>query len=357
MSMENVLAIANQAQQLRDFGQMLVSSGLLPQSIRTAEQAVVIVLKGNELGLPPMEALSSIVVIQGKPTVAPQLMLALIERSGQLQDMSCEVKPDAATCTMQRRGRSPVVRTFGAKEAQAMGLSGKDNYKKQPGVMYQWRAIAACARVAFPDVISGLYTPDEMGADVSITDDGAQVVAAPMLTMAAPTVVAPAPLPPAKPERTLEQKHAAADAKIEELGDELLMFGPDELDRFNSYADQELEDKAMLVRAMQARLEELRAMPPVELASKQQVTTIRLLCQEMEFKNDGERRAFVSWYFGISPALSTTKDLTKSQAGTFIDQFGIKGDNGHWYINPTVAEVQFARFMNWQAAQQEGAAA
>ena len=51
-----------------------------------------------------------------------------------------------------------------------MQLAGKDNYKKQAATMYKWRAIAACARAVFADVILGLYTPDEMGADVN--EDG-----------------------------------------------------------------------------------------------------------------------------------------------------------------------------------------
>ena len=42
--------------------------------------------------------------------------------------------------------------------------------------MYRWRAISACARVVFPDVITGIYTPDEMGAEVNL--DG-EVVAIP----------------------------------------------------------------------------------------------------------------------------------------------------------------------------------
>ena len=57
--------------------EMLVKSGFLPASIKTKEQAVAIILTGQELGLPPMLALRKINVIQGVPTVAPELMLAL----------------------------------------------------------------------------------------------------------------------------------------------------------------------------------------------------------------------------------------------------------------------------------------
>lgn len=147
--------------------QMLIKSNFLPKSIQTPEQALAIMLTGRELGIPTMAALNTINVIQQKPTISPQLMLALIERSGQLEDIQIESHADGVTCTMKRRGRSAHSETFGNKEAHAAGLLGKENYKKQPLVMFRWRAVASCARVVFPDVILGLYTPDEMGAEVT----------------------------------------------------------------------------------------------------------------------------------------------------------------------------------------------
>lgn len=151
---------------IRDQAAVLVKTGFLPVAIKTPEQAVAIIMTGRELGIPTMAALRSIDVIQGKPSVSPQLMLALIKRSGQLEDMKLETGADGATCTMKRKGNSAYTVTFGPKEAKALGLDGKDNYKKQAPTMYQWRAVAAAARAVFPDVILGLYTPDEMGADV-----------------------------------------------------------------------------------------------------------------------------------------------------------------------------------------------
>ena len=49
--------------------------------------------------------------------------------------------------------------------AAQLGLADKDNWRKQPKVMRKWRAVAACARVVFSDVITGLYTPEEMGIE------------------------------------------------------------------------------------------------------------------------------------------------------------------------------------------------
>lgn len=173
---------------MKETASMLVKTGFLPQAIKTPEQAIAIILTGRELGIGTMAALNTINVIQGKPTISPQLMLALIERSGQLENI--EIEPNDAQsirCTMKRKGRSAHTEFFGQAEAQALQLSGKDNYKKQAFTMYRWRAVAACARVVFPDVILGLYTPDEMGATV---DEDGEIVTPPkpsVTTFRAPT--------------------------------------------------------------------------------------------------------------------------------------------------------------------------
>jgi hypothetical protein len=171
---QNSLAVIGDSEWsvLQQQAKALVDSGFLPQSVNTPQKAVAIMMLGRELGIPPWAALSTINVIQGKPTVSPQLMLALINRSGQLANMECIAEPDKATVTMLRRGRVPHTETFTMKDAAALNLTGKDNYKKQPATMLKWRAVAACARVVFPDVILGLYTPEEMGAEVRVDDEG-----------------------------------------------------------------------------------------------------------------------------------------------------------------------------------------
>lgn len=155
---------------MRDQANVLVKSGFLPTAINTPEKALAIMQKGKELGIPPMEALSSINVIQGKPSVSPQLMLALARRTGELIDLKMDANDKGATVTVTRKGQSPYTTSFGVKEATEMGLINKDNYKKQPAVMYQWRAVAQNLRVTFPDAISGLYLVEEMtGGDETVS--------------------------------------------------------------------------------------------------------------------------------------------------------------------------------------------
>jgi hypothetical protein len=155
--------------------QMLVKTGFLPKAIDTPEKAIAIILTGKELGIPTMCALRSIDVIQGKPTVSPQLMIALINRSRELENIVFEPNiknnlVESVSVTMKRKGRSQHTETFTRADAQNLGLLQKDNWKKQPSVMLKWRAVAACARVVFPDVVLGLYLTEEMG-DTSLNFD------------------------------------------------------------------------------------------------------------------------------------------------------------------------------------------
>src|SRR5262245_36753582 len=79
----------------------LVKSGFLPKDVNTPEKALAIILLGRELGIGEMTALNNINVIQGKPTVPPQLMLALINRTKELEYIEVTDDGKAATCTMK----------------------------------------------------------------------------------------------------------------------------------------------------------------------------------------------------------------------------------------------------------------
>jgi hypothetical protein len=178
--MTNALALI----QPNEYDLMMKLAGVAAKSGYTGKnemQAMFIMLKGSELGISPLQALDGITIIQNKPTVSPQLMLALINRSGELEDM--QINGDATQCTvmMKRKGRSPHTEQFTMQNAGAMGLSGKDNWKKQPAVMLKWRAVSACARIVFPDVIQGMYTPEEMGAEVSESEGGEIIIEVPQV--------------------------------------------------------------------------------------------------------------------------------------------------------------------------------
>lgn len=158
---------------------VLVKSQFLPKAIKTAEQALAIILTSKELGIGMMQGFRSINIISGTPTISPQLMLALIHRSGQLEEIAITDDGQCCSVTMKRRGLLPHTETFSMADAarmktteyingdkQTISLSEKYNWKQMPVVMRKWRTVGACARVVFPDVTMGLYTPEELGANI-----------------------------------------------------------------------------------------------------------------------------------------------------------------------------------------------
>lgn len=168
-----------------------VKSGLLPSSIKTPEQAIVIVLKGRELGLPIMASFEMIDVIQGKPALKPKAMSAIIRKAGvrfkTMQDFESvkneegKVTDKITTIRFYRDGIEEDI-SYRYTDAQSLGLTTKDNWQKQPAVMTYWRCFSKGANRICPDLIGGLYTTEEVSSftkgnhSVSITEDGDSIV-------------------------------------------------------------------------------------------------------------------------------------------------------------------------------------
>lgn len=163
-------------QTMLTMAESLVQSGMLPAHIKTPAAAVAIIQKGRELDIPPMYALSNIVVIQGKPTANAELMLALIYRDhGDAAIGFQESTNDRCTVAYRRRGwAKPQSYAFTIADAEQAGLLNNQKnptWRSYPAAMLRARAISAVARMAFPDTIGGMYTPEELGATVDADGD------------------------------------------------------------------------------------------------------------------------------------------------------------------------------------------
>lgn len=155
-----------------------IASGFLPEHItqgvssdKALARAVTIVIKGRELGIPPMQAFSSISVIKGKPCLSAELMLALIYQRVKTAEVSCATPKEKQhlECTMKMRRHKDLPWEefqFTIEDAKNAGLLSNDVWRKYPKSMLRARAISSGARVVFPDCIMGCYTPEELGGEV-----------------------------------------------------------------------------------------------------------------------------------------------------------------------------------------------
>lgn len=161
-------------QVIRDLAASLIPTGFLPASIKTPEQAVAIMLKGQELRVPPMYSLSNIVIVQGKPSCSAELMLALIQRDFGQRAMRVKDSSDQS-CTVEYRlsGWDDIQSyTFTIEQAEQAGLFKNAVWKSYPAAMLRARCISAVARMAFPGSIGGMYVPGELGEAVTVNADG-----------------------------------------------------------------------------------------------------------------------------------------------------------------------------------------
>lgn len=136
------------------------------------------ILTGIELGIGPMEALRSIHMIEGKPTMSAEMMLARAMRAG----IRCRWLRLDATCAELEVTRDgvPQKMAFTMDEAKAAGLAGKGNWSKFPAAMLRARCASAAMRAFCPDVLgSGIYTPEELAPDAAVREDGTPIDATP----------------------------------------------------------------------------------------------------------------------------------------------------------------------------------
>src|SRR3990167_8068028 len=98
----------------------LVASGMLPATINKPEKAIAIMMKGKELGLPPMLSFAHIHIIEGKPTISSEMMLSLIYKAFPKAYINF-VRMDNESCEIEasRPNGQPTKFTFTIKHAKA----------------------------------------------------------------------------------------------------------------------------------------------------------------------------------------------------------------------------------------------
>jgi hypothetical protein len=147
---------------------MIAHSGMVPKQYEGNTGGVLIAIQmGAELGLSPMSAIQNIAVVNGRPSLWGDAMLALVLSHPHCddvieQDTETIRAEKAATCIVKRRGKTPVERTFSMADAEKAGLLKKDGvWQTYPYRMLQMRARGFALRDAFPDALRGVHLAEE----------------------------------------------------------------------------------------------------------------------------------------------------------------------------------------------------
>jgi 5'-3' exonuclease len=129
------------------------------------EAALMILMTGREMGIGAMSSMRGFHFVKGRPVMSSQLMSALILRSGKAEYWEL-LESDAKHATYATKrvgGRNEQKKTFTLEEARLAQLVKADgNWAKYPTSMCEARAAAMLARIVYPDLLMGVYLPDEL---------------------------------------------------------------------------------------------------------------------------------------------------------------------------------------------------
>lgn len=143
---------------------MVAPTNFVPRNLRgRVPEVVATLLYGVEIGLPPMQSLQLIDMIEGKPCLNAQGQRAAILRAGHEFWIDSADATKAVVCGRRKGTDRVVTAMFTFADARQQNLTNKPNWKKMPREMLVARASTTLARQAFADVLMGVaYDPEEL---------------------------------------------------------------------------------------------------------------------------------------------------------------------------------------------------
>ena len=151
----------------QEFATTLSKSGLVPKEFQGKPANILVAVQwGYEIGLAPMQALQNIAVINGRPSLWGDSLLALVKQHKNFAGCREWMEGTIAFCeiksTLNNGEVEATLAQFSEADAQKAGLLNKQGpWRQYPKRMMQLRARGFAIRDAFPDAIKGLITAEE----------------------------------------------------------------------------------------------------------------------------------------------------------------------------------------------------
>jgi hypothetical protein len=231
---------------------------------------------GQPFGFDVTMSMRSFHIIEGQPTLKPEIQLALVRQAGH----SVSVKQSSVDAVVLVGRRSDTGDTaevsYTIEDAKRANLVGKGNWKTYPEDMLFARAVSRLNRRLFQDVLLGCaYVPEELGATVNPDGDVIDVT----------------------PVRALV-------AEVEDAGDVIEHDDNDDNDDTRSEFEIMFEQDASVDVASYG-----------EQVTKSQLARIHILKDELGITDEKYRAALQSL-----ADVSSARDLTRAGADTVIAQ-------------------------------------
>jgi len=146
-------------QDIERAGNYIAKSGLF--GVKTPEQAIALMLVAQAEGRNPFEAARDYHIIQGRPALKADSILARFQQAGGTVRWM-ELSDTKAVAEFSHPQGGKVTIDWDLDRAKRAGLIGKDNWKNYPRQMLRARVISEGVRTIYPGVCVGTYTVEEV---------------------------------------------------------------------------------------------------------------------------------------------------------------------------------------------------
>ena len=156
----------------------VAKSGLF--GVRTPEQALSLMLIAQAEGLHPALAARDYHVINGKPTLKSDALLARFQANAGRVEWT-EYTDSAVAARISHPAGGSVEIKWTIAQAERAGLTRNPTWKSYPRQMLRARVISEGVRAVFPGVAVGVYTSEEVQDMTAASAGGVTVAAEPTL--------------------------------------------------------------------------------------------------------------------------------------------------------------------------------
>lgn len=138
------------------------------------DECAAAMLYGASLGLDPMQSVRQIYVVHGQAALYARAMSALVQGAGH-KVWTVESTDQSVTVSGSRKGSEHVeTATWTGDRAKKAGYTNNAKYQTDPQAMLYSKALSEVCRKIAPDVLSGVFSVEEMQMERGAPQEAAQ---------------------------------------------------------------------------------------------------------------------------------------------------------------------------------------
>lgn len=165
------------AEQMQGMAKSLVASKLF--GFKTEAEAISIMLIAQAEGRSPALAARDYHIIQGRPALKADAMLARFQQEGGVVEwVTYTNEKVSGKFSHPKSSPTPILIEWTIDMAKRIGLANKDNWRNYPRAMLRSRVVSEGVRTVYPGIAVGIYTVEEvqdMGKEKDITPSSGAV--------------------------------------------------------------------------------------------------------------------------------------------------------------------------------------